>query len=180
MAAAFQTYTNIFSLQQVMPMIVVFNQVTTGDWVTVDKVKGFIPSGGFAGGNVTGNNPGTYTYGTVTINNGGTAYTASSTSIVIQSGVVTRSSNPYYVMTGSGEIIEVLVDSAPTNAASTLTIRRACLGTTASATGLANTNVLCVLNVIICACSSVGTNTMIYGVPLPDEEKAKVASTSPR
>jgi len=87
-------------------------------------------------------------YGTVVVNNGGTAYTASTTSIAYDGASLNRSATSFYVQTTSGEILEV-TDSAPTAASGTLTVlKRGCLGTTASATGLANDAVLYVLNVL--------------------------------
>jgi len=178
MAAAYTALTRAFNMMHIMPVLVTWTTTTTGDWTTLTGFKGVIPLAGFAV-STAANNADAFTYATVTINNGGTAYGATDTSIVIQSGAVTRSSNPYFILTGGGEIIEVTTDSAPTSAASTLTIRRGCFGTTATGTGLANTNVCTVLNMVISTCSSVGTNAFMLVLPFPDDsyEKLMVAAT---
>ena len=149
-------------------------KVTQNDWLNLSKAG--LYTKGIAGAILNtcsnaANVAETWTYGTLTINNGGTAYGTTDTSIVVQSGLFGTGTNPrvvpYYIRTASGEIIEVTADSAPLTAAGTLTIRRGCLGTTASATGLANTNVVHVLNQIIMTTATVGP---VQGVifPMPD------------
>ena len=149
-------------------------KVTQNDWLNLSKAGLYIK--GIAGAilNTCSNSANvaeTWTYGTLTINNSGTAYTATDTTIVVGSGLYGTGTNPrvvpYYIRAGSGEILEVTADSLPLTAAGTLTVRRGCLGTTASATGLAHTNVVHVLNQIILTSSTVGP---VQGVifPMPD------------
>ena len=118
----------------------------------------------------------TLTYGTAAINNAGTAYTATSTTIVIASGAITRVP-PYYIETTSGELIYVLSDSAADNAASTLTVQRGCLGTTASATGLANSNTVYIKNIVVFGQATTGYVTFEF-TPMPRNTGAKLFATA--
>jgi hypothetical protein len=163
MVAAYTAYTSAFKTQHDLPVFVKITTATTADWTTL-PYPGFIPLGAVVA-NITGNEIPAFTYKTAAINNSGTAYSATDTSIVIGTAAATRIP-PYYLMTSSGEIIYVASDSAPTTSAGTLTIRRGALGTTASATGLANTNVVSILNMVVLTNTIVGA-TIIYGIPLP-------------
>jgi hypothetical protein len=152
--------------QGIMPINLRVTKVTQADWINIAGVRGIWPPTG----NVittAANFAETFTYGAMSVNNGGTAYTATDTSIVVGTAVGTRKV-PYYVKTGSGEIMEVTADSAPTTTAGTLTVLRGVLGTTASATGLANTNVLAVLNQVILGTANVGI-TDIHAFPMVGE-----------
>ncbi|CAK0771309.1 hypothetical protein CCP3SC15_420023 [Gammaproteobacteria bacterium] len=167
MAAADITSTLYKSRTQgLMPINLKVTKVTQADWINIAGVRGVWPPMGNTV-TVAANVAETFTYGAMTINNGGTAYTATSTSIVVQTAVATRKA-PYYVATGSGEIMEVTTDSTPTATTSTLTVRRGVLGTTASATGLANTNVVAVLNQLILGSATVGP-TFIRAQPMVGE-----------
>lgn len=154
-----------FNKQTAIPVVGRFLQATTSDWTVVPYpgVAGLVatlPTGGAAA--ITG-------FGTVTINNDSTAYTALSNQIVIKSGAITRKV-PYYLQTSSGELIYVYNETAADNAASTLDVIRGCLGTTASLTGLADDSTLYIKNYIIW-----GANGAYYidfsFVPMPWEPK---------
>ena len=173
MAAAYKAYTSAFNTQHVMPVIVTLTTATSGDWTTLPYM-GFFPLAGTTA-SIAANAAPAFTYATAAVNNGGAAYTATSTSIVVGTAAVTRSATPYYVLTGGGEIMQVISETDRTNAASTWTVRRGCFGTTAIATGLANTNVVHILNMVILTNTPVGI-TVLYGVPMPDEYKAPVAA----
>jgi hypothetical protein len=168
--ASYLTNETAMQNYHVPHMVVSFIKAATSDWITLDNYKGVLITSvhGFSvAANLRDHVP---TYGVATINNGGAAYTATSTSIVIASGTVTRVP-PFYVMTQAGEVLEVTSETDSTNAASTWTVRRGCLGTTASATGLAHTNVVHILNMIVCPANCLG-NTVITGIPLPNEPEA--------
>jgi len=148
-------------------MVVSFVKAATSDWITLDNYKGVLITSVHGFSIATNLRDHVPTYGVATIT---PTCTTTTTSIAVTVGTVTRVA-PFYAITASGEIIEVVEDSAPTNAASTWTVRRGCLGTTASATGLAATNVVSILNMIILPANCLGI-TVITGVPLPNEPKA--------
>lgn len=143
----------------------------SGDWVVL-AVPGIICP-------VMCDNTGTamtVDYGTMHVLNAGAAYSATSTSIVYDNGSpgsCQRLPGGYYIETTSGELIYVLKDSGYTADGGTLTVVRGCLGTTASATGVANTNVLQVKNVIVTA-ADVDARIVLRGVVLPNEYKAQL------
>ena len=154
-----------------------FLKAATADWVTfagtaTDHVLGVINCRGTL---YTGADEATLTYGTAAINNSGTAYSATTTEIVIASGVITRVP-PYYFQTTSGEIILVTAETAAGAAASTLTIKRGCLGTTASATGLAHTNTIYLKQIVIFGAATTGYVDFEY-TPMPTTEDAGVFTT---
>lgn len=155
-----------------------FLKAATADWVVfagsaTDHVLGVINCRGTL---YTGADEGSLTYGTATINNSGTAYTATTTSIVIASGAITRVP-PYYIQTTSGEIILVEADSAADNAAATLTIKRGCLGTTASATGLANSNTIYLKQIVYFSAATSGYVDFEY-TPMPNVPDCGLMTTS--
>jgi len=155
-----------------------FLKANTADWVVfagtaTDHVLGVINCRGTL---YTGADEATLTYGTATINNSGTAYTATSTSIVIASGAITRVP-PYYIQTTSGEIILVETETAANNAASTLTIKRGCLGTTASATGLAHSNTVYIKQIVYFGAATSGYVDFEY-TPMPNVPDTGVMTTS--
>lgn len=165
-----------FNTQHIMPEIIKVQKVTQSDWINLG-VKGVVdfrahttPVGAAA------NVEETWTFGPGDIDNGGTAYTATTTSIVVDGMLYGTGTNPrlppYYIITGGGEVIEVLADSLPLTAAGTLTIRRGCLGTTATATGLANNDRFSILNQIVLTSSTVGF-TLGQAFPLPQDEYTK-------
>lgn len=157
--------------QGLQPINLKVTKLYQADWLTIAGVRGIWPP---VGNVITAaaNYAETFTYGAATINNSGTAYTATDTSIVIGTAGTGRKV-PYYLESSSGEIMEVTADSAPTTNAGTLTVRRGVLGTTASATGLAHTNVLAILNQIVLGTSNIGPllirATPMVGEPTPSD-----------
>ncbi|GEM_PF-2488617 len=164
------------NLQYVMPIVFKVQKATQHDWINLSKsgnlIKGVVgvvanttPVG--AAANVAE----TITYGPCDIDNAGTAYTATTTSIVVDGMLYGTGTNPricpYYLLTGGGEILEVIADSLPLTAAGTLTVRRGCLGTTATATGLAQNDRCSILNQIVLTSSTVGF-TIGRALPLPE------------
>jgi len=140
-----------------------------GDWVVLNGHKGVVPIGQGICMNVASSLTDSITYGVMTINNGGAAYSATDTSFVMQTATITRVM-PYYIMSGGGEIMEVLTDSDVTSATPTITVRRGCLGTTPSATGLANTNVLAILNILFMGGARIGPHIFV-ALPLPNDPR---------
>jgi hypothetical protein len=172
MAAAAIAKT-VFNYNGNIPVIFSFTKVTQADWVVFGDYPGVINCRGTL---YTGADEATLTYGTAAINNSGTAYTATSTSIVVASGTITRVP-PYYVLTTAGEIMMVLSETAADNAASTWTVKRGCLGTTASLTGVAHTNTVYILNIIVWGAATSGK---IHGsfIPLPEQPTPGVFYTT--
>lgn len=107
------------------------------------------------------------TYPVLVVNNKGVAYTAASTTIAYDGATaLSRPTGGYYVLSTSGEILFVYADSAAAGAAGNLTVRRGCLGTTASLTGLADDDVLYVLSSITLSTNSAGiVNFSYYELP---------------
>lgn len=142
-------------------------QVTQNDWVIFNAYKGVK----VLAATLIGGTDATFTPVTLTVNNTGTAYTATTTSIVYDGATGARSDEPFYVMTDEGEIIEV-VDGTPTTATGTLTVKkRGCFGTTAAADGVANNDVLYALNAFLLADSQTSPVMVAY-VPLSDDPGA--------
>lgn len=111
----------------------------------------------------------TTTYPTLTVNNSGDAYDGDSATIAYDGATAsTRPSGGYYVLTASGEILFVTADSGYDGAAGNLTVRRGCLGTTASGTGLADGNTLYVLCGLTLASATTGPVTVVYKA-LPED-----------
>jgi len=157
--------------QGLQPINLKGTKLYQADWFAIAGVRGvWTPSGTVI--TTSANYAETFTYGAMTINNSGTAYSATSTSIVVATAAATRKV-PYYVLTAGGEILEVTADSTPTATTSTLTVVRGVLGTTASATGLAHTNVVAVLNQVILGTSNIGPfifrATPLVGEPTPSD-----------
>jgi hypothetical protein len=149
-------------------MVVSVIKAATSDWITLDNYKGMLITSvhGFSvAANLRDHVP---TYGVATIT---PTATATQTSIAVGTATVTRVA-PFYVMTAGGEVMEVIEDSAPTNATSTWTVKRGCLGTTATTVGVAATNIVYILNIIVSPANCLG-NTVITGIPLPNESKAQ-------
>ena len=149
--------------QGAMPIVAKVTKVTQNDWISFKDVKGVkIPSGVVM--STSAHAIETFTFGTMAILNAGTAYTATDTSIVYQTAVATRLL-PYYILTAGGEIIEITADTGAATTTGTLTVVRGRLGTTASATGLANGNVCLILNQVYLSSSTVGP-ALIYATPM--------------
>jgi hypothetical protein len=166
-----------FQVMHLVPSIVFVAKAAQADYFSFTNYPGVIPLNAITFtivNNTTSCVNDTVTYGGAKVNNASTAYTATTTSVVIDGCVGTRLP-PYYVLTASGEIMYVTADSTPTTTSSTLTVRRGALGTTASATGLADNDPLYVLNQVVMDSSSVGKEVLMF-YPLPTEPGAKLFS----
>ena len=149
--------------QGAMPIVAKVTKATQNDWISFKDVKGVKPPSGIV---ITSAAHAieTFTYGTMAILNAGTAYGATDTSLVYQTAVATRLL-PYYILTAGGEVIEVTADTGAATTTGTLTVVRGRLGTTESATGLANGNVCIILNQVFLSSSTVGP-ALIYASPM--------------
>lgn len=115
------------------------------------------------------------TFTTVTIANGGAAYDETTTSIVYGSATANyRTSGGYYLITTGGEIIYVIADSGAASTGGTLTVKRGCLGTTATGTGLANTNVCYVMNALTLSTATTTGKVFVSYSPLPADPNTKL------
>jgi hypothetical protein len=174
MTAASNITEKIYNMNGVIPVVGRFLKAATADWITLGDYPGVI---NLRGTLYTGADEATLSWGTALIDNAaGSAYTATTTSIVIKSGVITRSAIPYYVQTSSGEIIMVMTDSAVGSAGATLTIKRGCLGTTASATGLADGNTLYIRNIVVFGAATTGYVGFEF-LPMPSDPGTKLYYT---
>jgi len=158
-----------FAFMHLVPLVIKAQRATAGDWIVVDGHKGVIPLMGIGQSVAVSLQEASFTYGTATIT---PTCTTSTTSIAVTLGTATRVP-PYYVLTAGGEIIEVISETAPTSANSTWTVRRGCLGTTASATGLAATNLVGIMNILFLGSNNVGPE-MIMVLPLPNDPGAGI------
>jgi len=158
----------VWNYQHEVPVKGRFLKAATSDWIVLPY-----PGAANIRGNLyTGAQETTLTFGTAAINNSGTAYTATDTSIVVTTGKITRQV-PYYIQTTSGEIIMVVSESAVGSADSTLKVIRGCLGTTASLTGVAHTNTVYIKNIVVFGQATTGYVDFEFN-PLPMEPKAKL------
>lgn len=133
-------------------------KVTQNDWVVLPE-SGVIDFGGVV---YTGAVE-TFLYTTVTVNNASTAYTATTTTIAYDGATaLQRPSGNYYLLTTGGEIIYVISDDGYDSTSGNLTVRRGCLGTTASATGVANNNVCYVMNSLVLGSATTGSVLLSY------------------
>jgi hypothetical protein len=158
-----------FTLQHLVLDVVLLTKSAQSDWVNF-AYPGVIVLNAFVLTSVadTVNNAlETITYGTMKST---AAYaTVTTTTIVVDSGAITRLL-PYYILNGtSGEVMQVLADTAPGSAGATLTVKRGCLGTTAAA--IADNAPLYVLNQIVLGNAYVGKVIMTV-LPLPSNPDA--------
>jgi hypothetical protein len=170
MAAANITTKYDMQVMHLVPDVVKVAKTTQSDWLSFTKYPGVIILNAHVftvANNATTNGVETVTYGVGKVNNGSTAYTATTTTVAFDGAVATRIV-PCYVLTASGEIMYVTADSGTTSTSGNLTVRRGCLGTTASATGLADNDPLYFLNQIYLGGSSVGLD-FIFVMPLPQD-----------
>lgn len=158
-----------FNKQGAVLVIGRFVKASTADWIVlpypgVQDIRGTL---------YTGAAEATLTYGTGVVNNKGTAYTATTTEIVIDAGTITRQA-PYYVQAGAtgGEIMLVVSETAAGAAASTLTVIRGCLGTTAAVGSVADDVVLYIKNVVVFGAATTGVVDFSF-FPMSAEPKAK-------
>ena len=161
-----------FSVMHLVPLIIKSQVVTASDWTVIDGVKGVIPLGFGMAQSILTSGTENATYGTFHVNGSG-QNTTTNTTFICNAGTITRTTTPYYVITAGGEIMEVISETDATNATSTLTVVRACLGTTASATGLADTNHIGIMNIIFHGTDLVGPHINVV-LPLPDDRNTKL------
>ncbi len=154
-----------YNKQTNIPVVGRFEKAATADWIV-------LPYPGVTNIRMTlytGADDGTLTFGTAAIANAGTAYTATDNTLVIGTAAITRQV-PYYLQTSSGELIYVYQDSAPGTNTATIKVIRGCLGTTASATGVANTNTMYIKNLVISGAATTGFVDFEF-IPMPWEPK---------
>jgi len=165
---------------QRMPGMDVIAKVTPAeqyDWVIFKEYKGItlltsrLIAGGAAGA----------VRGQLAVNNGSTAYTATTMAIaydivgVTANTGVPRSDQSFYVETVSGEILEVFDATSDTSTGTLTVIRRGCFGTTPSATGIADNNILYVLNNLVVTDSQTSPIEMLIK-PLPNDPEVRLFS----
>jgi hypothetical protein len=158
-----------FAVMHLVPQVIKAQRATAGDWIVMDGFKGVIPLMGIGQSIAVSLQEASFTYGVMTIT---PTCTTTTTSIAVTSATATRVP-PYYLLTAGGEIVEVISETTPAAATSTLTVRRGCLGTTASATGLAASNVVGIMNILFLGSNNVGPE-MIMVLPLPNDPGAGI------
>ena len=158
-----------FALMHLVPQVIKAQRVTAGDWIVLEGFKGVIPLYGIGQSVAVSLQEASFTYGTATIT---PTCTTSTVEMAVTLGTATRVP-PYFVLTAGGEIMEVISETAPTSANSTWTVRRGCLGTSASATGLAANNLVGIMNILFLGSNNVGPE-MIVVLPLPNDSGAKI------
>lgn len=166
--AAAEITPKYFNLQGSIPVVGRFTKATQADWIVLPYPGCF----NLRGTLYTGADEATLSNGTITVNNKGTAYAATTTAIVGDAAAITRQT-PYYVQSSSGELMLVTTDATPTTSTATLTVVRGCLGTTASATGLADDNTLYIKNMVIFGAATTGVVGFTF-IPMPYEPKANL------
>lgn len=175
MAALALTTLKTFRMQGLMPLVLKVTTLTTGDWINIPDVKGVFLPQSFAIQCSTANNApdlGTVQYG-VALSTSAYA-TVTTTSIVVDGAnadATTTREVPFYAACKSGEIIEVIADSAPEAATATWTVRRGCFGTTPTA--IADNDYFAILNQIVIASTRVGPAEVIV-FPYPNEPEAQL------
>jgi hypothetical protein len=162
------------TLQGLVPVYFSFVQLTTLDWINLAGARGFIGAIGVstATANATAGALVTFKYGEIVINS--SALTAASTTLPCD-GAGAKGTGlgrivPYFAKTPTGEIIEVIAESAPDAAASNLTVRRGCLGTTAGA--LADNDNLSIMNQFVVGNAAVGPVSGL-AFPMPEDAGSK-------
>lgn len=172
------------SIQHLMPVWVKFYKAAATDMIDSTQLtpsyKGLFPLNGFSFSATACTALPAMQFGIGRINNAGTAYTATDTTIAVD-GITCYIAGyartpPYYILaqdagTTAFEIMEVTADSLPETAASSLTVKRGCLGTTAAVAGVANDSYIWLLNQWYLTDATIGT-CLVYAVPLPGDPKA--------
>jgi len=152
-----------------VPILVKAQRAAANDWVVIDGFKGVIPLNGLGQSIAASLQETLFRYGVATIT---PTATATDTSIAVTLATITRVP-PFYVLTGGGEIMEVTSETDSTNANSTWTVRRGCLGTTATATGVAATNIVGIMNILFLGANNVGPDMMVL-LPLPNDARVQM------
>jgi hypothetical protein len=192
MTVAAVTKALSFNTQHVMPIWLKFYKAAATDMIDSTQLtppcKGLFPLNGFSFSATACTALPAMQFGNGRIVNAGTAYTATTTSIAVDNIVQFIAGYarqpPYYILaqdagTTAFEIMEVTADSLPVTAASTLTVKRGCLGTTAAVAPVANASYIYFLNIWYLTDSTIGT-CMVYAIPLPNDPKSQVFLASPR
>jgi hypothetical protein len=160
-----------FSFEHLVPKLINVTKVTQSDWVTLNYPGVILLSGHVftSVADTVTNAQETLTYGTMKAN--GAVATTTGTSVIIDGGSITRLL-PYYILNATTkEIMKVTAETAVGSAASTLTVKRGCLGTTAVA--IADNAPLYVLNQVFLGNASVG-EVILLVMPLPPNAGAKL------
>ena len=159
------------NIMHLVPQLLKVQVAAAGDWVVLNDFKGVIPLTGMAQSILTSGEV-VVTYGVARVNNPApaVAYSATDTSMVFDECTATRTGKAFYIMTASGEILEVLTDPTPATAVGTWTVRRGVFGTTASATGLADNNYVGIMNIIFLGTNLVGPHILVV-LPLPNDAR---------
>ena len=176
----------------IMPVWFKFYKAAATDMVDSTQLtpafKGLMPLNGFSFSATACTNLPAMQYGSGIIDNSGTAYGATDTTLVLKT--ITQyiagypRVPPYYILaqdagTTAFEIMEVVSDSAPATAASTVVVKRGCLGTTAMAAGVANNSYVYFLNILYLTDTTIGTCIGV-ALPFPGEAKTPMIKASTR
>jgi len=172
--------TNIAKqVQHIMPIVLKFTSAASGDWINISGVRGvFLPAPLAITSSTNNQAPdiGTCQYGVALST---AIYAATATSVAVDGAgadaTYTRQA-PFYAKCKNGEIIEVIADSTPA-AATTWTIRRGCLGTTAAA--IADNDYFDILNQLVVSSTRVGFVTGLV-FPMSEDPGAAVYSATKR
>ena len=170
--AAANIAKTVFNYNGIIPVVFSLTKVTQADWSVFGDYPGVMC---LCANMYTGALVGTLSYGVATILSG-SSYTATTTTIQVTSATITRVA-PYYILTTSGEIMMVLSETAAGNAASTLTVKRGCLGTTASATGVVSTNTVYIMNIVFWGDTTTGFLTGTF-LPMPEQPDVGLFATT--
>lgn len=189
--AAVATKIKNTDVQHLIPAFMSAYKAAQNDWIVTTELtpsyKGFLPIAGWSFSATACTTATDMNFGLGLIDRVEDDYTATTTSIAVNgiSPTVVRSA-PYYILAQDAtatafEIMEVTADSLPTAAATVLTVKRGCLGTTAGTSSdvIKNNAYVYFLNVIVMADAEIGTQ-LIYGVPLPAEARAKIFTSPAR
>lgn len=112
------------------------------------------------------------TYEKIQVNNKGTAYTSTSTTIAYDNGVANaRPAGGYLCMSDEGEIIYVYSDSGSTGTSGNLKVKRGCYGTVAGANGagVGDDDYLYVLCTLKLVTETTTGYTIVNYVPFPPD-----------
>jgi hypothetical protein len=171
MTAAQQTLTTE-QIQHQIFRVAFTKKVNAADWVFLADTGAFNPTCS----NITGALD-TFAYGTAAAAANSTTGTAVASATGNKLNVTSANTNriagqPFYLFdNNTGEMMLVIGDSAPTNATSTFTVIRGCLGTTASAS-LSASDTLYIMNCLVLV-TGTGYETITY-IPMPSEPKAVI------
>jgi hypothetical protein len=180
--------------QHIMPVWLSFYKAAATDMIDSTQLtppyKGFMPLNAFHFSATACTAAPAMQFGRGRVDNASDDYTATSTSIALDTitTYVTGYARqpPYYVLFADAtatafEICEVLTDSLPATAATVITVKRGCLGTTAGsyADVLKNNAYMWFLNILYLTDTEIGT-TIVYGVPFPGEPKTPLFKATPR